>query len=164
MSKETKPFSDELVKDATSLIVNDPAIVTLGSKVFSAVEAILRDPRTKTVYVVDEKKKLVGIITVSDLLKISCIQIGGIKRPRLLGFFKYMSLLYSETVEDIMRTPISTRDDEKLIHALQLMEKNNLSALPVVDKNNTIVGELNGLEILTVIYDKIECGELEKLV
>lgn len=164
MAKPGKPFNEELVKDAKRLIVNNPATVVLGTKVFAAVEEILKDPRTETVYVIDETRKLKGIITVSDLLKVSCIQMGAPRRTSVWNFFKYMSLLYSEHVEDIMRKPISVRNTEKLLTALNLMEKHNLADLPVVDENNTIVGELNGLEILAVIRTKIKSGELDKLV
>jgi CBS domain-containing protein len=164
LSRPSKPFAEELVKDAKRLIVNNPATVNMGAQVYSAVEEILKDPRTETVYVIDETRRLVGIITVNDLLKVSCIQLSAYKKTNLFNFFKYMSLLYSEHVEDIMRKPISIRNKEKLISALGIMEKNNLSDLPVVDENNVIIGELNGLEILAVMRDKIKSGELDKLV
>jgi CBS domain-containing protein len=163
MADDCREFSEELVRDAHSLIVNDPAHVELGSKVYAAVNEILRDPRTETVYIVDEQDHLKGIITVSDLLKVSSIQVGAYKRKKFMNIFNYMSLLYSETVEDIMRKPISIRGDQKLINALQLMEEHKLSDLPVVDKNNRLIGELNGLEILTVIKDKIDSGDIDKL-
>jgi CBS domain-containing protein len=162
--QEIKPISEELVKDAQYLIVCDPAKVKLGSKVFAAVEEVLRDPRTETVYVVDDNDKLKGIISVRDLLKVSSVQIGSQKRIKLLNFFKYMNILYSETVEDIMQKPVTVRNETKLLDALLLMEKNDMSDLPVIDSNNVIIGELNGLELLTVIHKKIKSGELEKLV
>ena len=164
VSRLSKPFSEELVKDAKRLIVNNPATVQMGAQVFLAVEEILKDPRTETVYVVDETRKLRGIITVSDLLKVSCIQVGAQKKSKFLNFFKYMGLLYSENVEDIMRKPISVKNTEKLMTALSIMEEKELSDLPVVDNNNEIIGELNGLEILAVMRDKIKSGELDKLV
>jgi Mg/Co/Ni transporter MgtE len=163
MAPRIKRFSEELVKDAESLIVSDPASVREGVEVFAAVEAILEDPRTLTVYVVDKKYRLKGILVINDLLKVSAIQMTPKKKKTMINIFKYMSLLYSETVNDIMRKPVSIRMDDKIINALQLMEKHNLIDLPVVDGNNKLIGELSGLEILTVLREKINCGELEKL-
>jgi Mg/Co/Ni transporter MgtE len=163
MSEEGKKFSEELVKDAEKLIVSDPASVETGTDVFTAVEAVLKEPRTKSVYVLDERQKLIGLITVHELLKVSSIQVGAHKRKRFLGFFKYMNLLYSETVDEVMRNPCSVRMDDKLIHALQLMEEFSLLDIPVVDGNDRLIGELSGLEVLTVLRDKIKSGEIEKL-
>ena len=163
MAPNVKKFSEELVKDTESLIVSDPASVREGVEVFAAVEAVLEDPRTQTVYVVNKKYRLQGILTINDLLKVSAIQMTPKKKKTMINIFKYMSLLYSETVNDIMRKPVSVRMDDKIIHALQLMEKYNLIDLPVVDGNNKLIGELSGLEILTVLREKINCGELDKL-
>ena len=163
MTAHIKRFSEELVKDAESLIVNDPISVREGVEVFAAVEAILKDPRTQTVYVVDKKYRLKGILNINDLLKVSSVQMAPRKKKKMWNFFKYMSLLYSETVNDIMRKPVSVRMDDKVIDALQLMERNNLMDLPVVDGNDKLIGELNGMEILTVLHEKIKSGELEKL-
>jgi Mg/Co/Ni transporter MgtE len=163
MAEEMKHLSEELVSDAESLIVNEPAKVRLGSKVIDAVDSILEDPRTQTVYVVDMYDKLKGTITVNDLLKVSAIQVGAYRKFKILNFFTYMSLLYSEVVDDIMREPISVKNDDKFLKALQIMEENDLADLPVVDKNNILIGELNGLEMLTLIQMKIKSGDLDKL-
>lgn len=164
MSDEVKPLSEEIVRDVHLLIVNQPATVKMGAKVIEAVEAVLKDPRTSTVYVVDMYGVLKGIITVNDLLRVSSIQVGAAKKSSMLNFFRYMHLAYSEHVEDIMRKPLYIREDEKLLKGLQIIEDNDLTDLPVVDRNNVVVGELNGLEILTVIYDKIKSDDVDKLV
>lgn len=155
MPHRIKEFAKEQVKDAESLIVSDPTEVKLGTQVIDAVDAILKDPRTQTVYVVDEDGLLEGLVTVHELLKVSSIQVGATKKKSILKFFKYMTLIYSETVDDIMRRPLSVKMNDTLIHALQLMEENNLFDLPVVDEDNRLIGELSGLEILTVLRDKL---------
>jgi CBS domain-containing protein len=107
---------------------------------------------------------LKGIITVNDLLRVLSVQVGATSKLAMLNFFKYMNLAYSENVEDIMRRPMSIREDEKLMKGLKLIEENDLTDLPVVDKDNVVVGELNGLEILTLINNKIKSGDADKLV
>jgi CBS domain-containing protein len=164
MTEECKPLSEEIVKDVHLLIINQPATVKMGSKVIEAVEAVLKDPRTSTVYVVDMYGVLKGIITVNDLLRVLSVQVGATSKLAMLNFFKYMNLAYSENVEDIMRRPMSIREDEKLMKGLKLIEENDLTDLPVVDKDNVVVGELNGLEILTLINNKIKSGDADKLV
>jgi Mg/Co/Ni transporter MgtE len=163
MADEIKHLREELVRDAETLIVCDPATVQLGSKVIDAVDSILKDPRTQTVYVVDMYNKLMGTITVNDLLKISAIQVGAYRKFKVLNFFTYMSLLYSEIVDEIMRKPIAVRKEDKFLKALQIMEENDLADLPVIDDSGELIGELNGLEMLTLIQGKINNGELDKL-
>ena len=101
---------------------------------------------------------------LADLLKVSSIQMGAHKKFAMLNFFKYMNLVYSEHVEDIMRKTNTVKKTDKLMKALKVMESKGLSDLPIVDKNNMIIGELNGLEILTVIHKKIKSGEIDELM
>jgi len=158
-----KPLSKELISEIHTLIVNNPATVQTGSKILDAVESMLDDPRTHAVYVVDEDEKVIGIITLSDLIGVTSVQTGAVAKKKMFSFWNYSKLLYCETVDDIMRKPVTMRLDDTIISALRVIEEHNLFALPLVDDKGRLIGELNGLEILMEIHEKITSGEARKI-
>jgi CBS domain-containing protein len=47
-----------------------------------------------------------------------------------------------------MVKPVTVTEDDRLLTALEKMMKHGLEDLPVIDDHNTLIGELNGFEIL----------------
>ena len=81
-----------------------------------------------TVCIIDNNNKLCGIITDGDL------------RRALLNKVD----IYNSYVEDIMtKTPKYTYEDTMAIDALQIMKTNKITSLPVLTKDNTIIGIIN---------------------
>ncbi|BCU67288.1 inosine-5-monophosphate dehydrogenase [Sulfolobales archaeon HS-7] len=65
------------------------------------------------------------------------------------------NLSFSETVEKVMKSPvISATDNESLPHVFELMEKNNISQLPVIDSNGIIKGMIYDYVILRKVISK----------
>ena len=141
-------FTLKHVRDAFNLIVVEPSYVYEDASVSEVVEKMLLGNKLNTVYVVDKKKRLVGMITLSELLRLTTAKVGmmGSESFSANKVFKYV---LSKNAKDIMDTPISTTPDSLLIDALVEMLDNQLTDLAVVDKNNILIGELNGYEILT---------------
>jgi CBS domain-containing protein len=59
---------------------------------------------------------------------------------------KRISLPFS--VEEYMVKPVTVTEDDRLLTALEKMMKHGLEDLSVIDEHNTLIGELNGFEIL----------------
>lgn len=75
----------------------------------------------------DDERKLVGLITYSELIKYYSTHLFEEQRE--------------ETVKQIMiKKPICISSDTLTIDAINTMRKNSIDCLPVVDKNNVLVG------------------------
>ncbi len=98
---------------------------------FDRIRSTATDKETINIcYVTDTKRKLLGLVTVRDLLLHD----------------------YETKVSDFMTTNIvsvETTDDEKLV--VQQISKYDLSAIPVVDKENRIVGIITVDDVLDVM-------------
>lgn len=139
------------VGECRKLIVEGCTRVLKGNKIIDAVEAILEDARTHSLYVVDEDDKLLGTIGVMKLIEVATVQVSsvtGAEEIAHVGPLKRWRYKHVEVVDDIMKKPYPVRDDHSIIHALDLMEKHNLFDLPVTDDHGKVLGELNGLEVL----------------
>ena len=79
-----------------------------------------------------ENKQLKGIITDGDI------------RRKLLNIQKPFSALFSDYVIDhAIKAPTVCSDQDSITHALELMEKNQIWDLPVLNCKNELVGLLH---------------------
>jgi CBS domain-containing protein len=140
-----------LVRDAYQLIVSNPCSVLIGASLILALERNLEDPRTKSVYVVDERRILRGVIPLQIFLK--TVQKHSLPTLMISEVVENTDRELRKTVEEVMIKPISVRPEEKLTVALKRMIVHNLEDLPVVDSRGRLIGELNGLEILTMFKE-----------
>lgn len=143
-------MADELsfryVKDAYRLIVTDPIVVTKGMGLHDVMDRVLADPRTRSAYVVDDKRRLVGMIGLTQMLAAIQGSLSLFEKGRQQTRQKRVPLPFS--VEDYMVRPVTVAEDDRLLGALEKMIKHGVEDLPVVDENNSLIGELNGFEIL----------------
>lgn len=143
-------MADELsfryVRDAFRLVVTDPIIVTHQMSLHEVVDRVLADPRTRSAYVVDDKRRLLGMIGLEQMLTAIESSLSLFDKERPLVRSKKGVLPFS--VEEYMVKPVTVYQDDKLITALRKMIDNSMEDLPVVDDDGVLLGELNGFEIL----------------
>ena len=135
------------VKEIKNLVTPNPSLIGANAPAVQAVEAILRDPKTRVVHVVDKNLKLLGSIDIKivirtflpDMFDVDLFASGIIER---LHGGKASDLISGE--------PVSVNEECDLESALKILIENNLDELPVVDNDGTVIGELNILEILSI--------------
>jgi CBS domain-containing protein len=149
---------DLRVEDIYSKYDIEPSIVTHGDPVWKMVAALITRPRGRNVYVVDADGKLIGMISFRDILRVTNARLGA-RRAGVVGFVKYMSDLFREDVDGLMRDPIKVKAKTPLLDALKMMEEAKLNDIPVVDDEKKIIGELSGMEILRFAYKDIREGD-----
>jgi CBS-domain-containing membrane protein len=100
--------------------------------------------------VVDKNKKVIGEINQMDLL----LKIIGKKEAeenQELGFSEIKNILASEsdTIYDIFdRHEITTSPDEDVLEIVKMMYESDISTIPVVDKNNKLLGVISDICVL----------------
>lgn len=107
-----------IVKSGTSL---QDAIVEMCAKGLSVIN------------VVDDKNKLVGILTDGDLRRLLQRGID----------------VYSLCIDEVMtKEPKYTQEDIMAVEAIKIMNKFNITAMPVLDEDDRVVGTIRLQEIL----------------
>lgn len=118
--------------------------------------------------VVDKKKKLVGIITKEDLLKILypdyeeyLIDLTGVADFEELE--NKVRDIGNKTASDIMcKRVIHTRQETPVMRALSRMIVRNVSQLPVLSANNEVVGMLTQGDIFYALFRKSQKPKIAK--
>ena len=108
--------------------------------------------------VIDDSRRVIGIVTESDLIK----HFTTLKTPRsvnLLGGIIYLNNIAdfnkqlkehcAETVKDLMfESAITVKEDATLLEVINTMSENQITRLPVVNKKNQLVGIITRTDIV----------------
>ena len=133
------------VKNIKDLITQQVSVVHENDDLLKVAEKIIEDPKTRSVYVLDDKERFVGVIPVIELVQyLYCKYIP----EEYLSYHFPLKLSGEPKARDIMLPPVYVRDDDNLEVAFKKMLKNNLEELPVVDENMHVTGDLNILELI----------------
>lgn len=110
----------------------DIPVVTTGTFLMDAIP-VMSKKGLGMISIVDNKNKLVGIITDGDLRRIIERHID----------------IYSETVENLMiKNPKKTTPDRLAVEALHYIKKKSINTLPVVNEDNCLVGTITWQQIV----------------
>jgi CBS domain-containing protein len=134
------------------LVTPHPAFTSKDASADEIAKTLIANPRLKSVYVVDDKLKLIGKITLRILIKHEFMELV----PRDFSYFYNLDFGGKKTAENLMISPIYVKDDDTLKTAFVKMYENDLDELPVVDENLRLIGNIDMLELLTMLLEKKE--------
>jgi IMP dehydrogenase len=139
MSIEEQARQVAIVKRAENGMIYDPVTIPRGSTVAQALD-IMAEYHIGGIPVVDEQKCLVGIVTNRDL-----------RFERRLD----------RPVEEIMTKEnlVTTHQQTNLADAAQILQENKIEKLPVVDKDNRLVGLITYKDITKAKDKPMACKD-----
>ncbi len=138
------------VKSVRSLITKIASVVKKDDDPMTIAKAIVSDPKTRSVYVVDNDNKLLGIIPVINFAQYLFYEYV----PDEFLYYKAVKPLEIIKAEDIMLPSAYVKENDSLETAFQKMFTENLKELPVVDDNLHVIGDLNILELVTAWIER----------
>ncbi len=140
------------VKEIYKTFTVKPPVVPESAKIEEVIRILLQDPKSRSVYIVNSKNKLIGIISTLIILKTTHI-IKGKKTVAKEDVFNALKISRAREARDIMHPPIYVYENDKILDVLEKMSSENIQELPVVDKDKHVLGDLNCLEILKKIWE-----------
>lgn len=117
-------------------------IVPRDASIQGIIEKLMEDPKRRSVYVVNEKGNLIGIVTVKDILKFLGLQF------LEASMYEQVREAFAETAEDLMKEPISVSLDDSVDSVLKIFIDRELEEIPVLNKKGEIVGDLDCFELI----------------
>jgi len=139
MSIENQAREVAIVKRAENGMIYDPITIPLGSTVAQALD-IMAEYHIGGIPVVDDEKRLVGIVTNRDL-----------RFERRLD----------RPVDEVMSKDnlVTTHQQTDLMSAADILQKNKIEKLPVVDKDNRLVGLITYKDITKAKDKPMACKD-----
>lgn len=139
MSIDEQARQVAIVKRAENGMIYDPVTIRCGRTVKDALD-IMAEYHIGGIPVVDEEKHLVGIVTNRDL-----------------RFERHLDKL----IDDVMTTEnlVTTHLQTDLSAAAQILQENKIEKLPVVDKDNRLVGLITYKDITKAKDKPMACKD-----
>jgi CBS domain-containing protein len=141
-----RPVAEIMTRSVTTVTPDTPArqvVELLLGKLFKAVP------------VIDQERRIVGIITDSDLLRQAGMPVRLAVGERLEtdDLRQFLEQVREEkTARQIMTSPVITvREDEDLGHVVQTLLEHKLKRMPVTDTGGKLVGMVSRLDILRAV-------------
>ncbi|MCD6441518.1 MAG: CBS domain-containing protein [Candidatus Marinimicrobia bacterium] len=131
------------------LIAKETVIVSPDTKIKDILAKIIKDTRSRHAYIVDKNNVLIGSIRVNNVIQYlfpTTVLLDSADSFYIGSFMEYSA---AKLAKDIMNTsPIYVFEDTPLAEMITIMTREKINELPVVDKNQKIIGEVNVLEII----------------
>ena len=139
MSIEEQAHQVAIVMRAENGMIYDPVTIRRGSTVKDALE-LMHDYHIGGIPVVDDDNKLVGIVTNRDL-----------------RFERRMD----KKIDEVMTKEnlVTTHQQTDLVAAAQILQENKIEKLPVVDRNNRLVGLITYKDITKAKDKPMACKD-----
>ena len=148
------------VRDAYTRDLLPSLIVQPDEEFVAVVRRFATMPEVRGIFVADEHKHLLGVITRLDMLEWSRLRIGAFLHdvsPNIDQNVRLVKLMNASTAGEVMH-PESQRAgvkvDDSLAYALKLMIELDLIVLPVIDDHYHIIEDLKLDEILALITEE----------
>ena len=137
------------VRDCMSL----PAVTIGPDTSLQAALNLMHEHRFRRLPVVDEKGRLIGIVSERDLLYASP------PPSTLLSGLSLNHVLTERRVDEIMtRNVLTVRPDTFVEDAARLMVDNKVGGLPVVDGDNHVVGVITETDVFRAFIELYRAG------
>ncbi len=129
-----------------------PVTVPVHASVEEIVSAMLQEPEVFVACVVNEEKRLVGLI---DTVTLANAFLLSVFPEEFLGELSELSEVEEfaqrtgmRRASDIMREPVWVRAEDTVQYAFHVLHKHRLPGVPVVDEHYRVVGYINLLELM----------------
>lgn len=142
------------VESVLSIFDLQPVIVRTSAPLTDVIEQMLNNRNVQVSCVVNEEKRLVGII---DLNALAEVFFSKVFPGHFLGELKdlkhaldFAALSKVRVASDLMQDPVWVKKGDSLEKAFELMHGHNLPGLPVLDDHYEVIGYINLLELMAV--------------
>lgn len=133
--------------------MSHPVITVSPKTPMQEAHKLMRDENIRRLPVVDERGKMIGIVSESDFLHASPSDVSS------LSVWEMNYLLSKVTVEKIMtREVISTHNDTPIEEAARTMVDNKIAGLPVL-KDGELVGIITETDLFKVFLEMLGARE-----
>jgi len=134
-------------------------LVSADEPLEDVLRCFAQDSSLRSIFVTGEAGQLTGVITRTDLLNLARLRLGTALRdlpPEPDGIIRLAQLLRAGTAKDAVHlhsNKAAVRPDDPVDRALKLMLEVDIVAIPVVDDDNQIIGDLTLSRVLRYLFD-----------
>jgi len=151
VDKKSQPL---FVRDIYNSARMNSLIVDENETLKETVIKFAERPELKGIFILDKSKKLKGVVTRIDLLNLVKIKIGKDlgEVPMRTLHIRELKEVKTKDIASVYSKAAFVKLEDPLEKALRLMIDMDLIAIPIVDDDNNIIGDLKLSDILLKFY------------
>ncbi len=142
----------QTVADVMNVLKLDPVIVRADASFDEIVEALLQRPNVQVACVVNEEKRLVGLVDVVTLADAFLLTVFPEEFLSDLTELEQVEEFARRTqmrqASDIMQEPAWVYAGDSIQQAFHMIHRHKLPGIPVVDEHYRVIGYINLLELM----------------
>ncbi|MFO7596809.1 MAG: CBS and ACT domain-containing protein [Desulfocurvibacter africanus] len=128
--------------------MNTPVITIGPDESMMKASKLLKDKNIRRLPVVDDKGKLIGILSDRDIKEASP------SKATTLDVHELYYLLSEIKVKDIMtKNPVRLKAEDSVEKAAVLLSEKSLGGLPIVDDNDSVVGIITEKDMFDILIE-----------
>jgi CBS-domain-containing membrane protein len=134
------------VSDIRKSIIENPAVVKIGTSIQNALRKLIEEHHTRHIYVTDKDGKMIGSVRVNNMIEYLFPYETFWQRSSEIAI---SSLFLKQNLEDIICRDFKyVHDSTKVSDMIGIMLREKINELPVLDSEMRIIGEVNILEVI----------------
>ncbi len=154
MKKSESDWKDIKVKDIMTPLGEHPPVVHIEDLLEDMAQLVVKSKYKRSLYVVDDEGRLVGVIMLPQLLKHVLKGQFGHLAPSAALSRGILDLMFSTVAQDLMkRDVVYLHEDDSVEDAIELMLKRDIKDIPVVDSEGRVVGYIDIPTILKFLLE-----------
>jgi CBS-domain-containing membrane protein len=130
----------------------EPIVARPDDSLRTVAEAATTNPACRTIAIVDQGRRLIGVVSVVELLNDIFIKV---VPEEFLGeisdvpaALRYAEKIGARVAADVMAPPAAVRPQETVRDAFRTLHESGLDGLPLIDDQDRVIGYLDQLELL----------------
>jgi len=148
-----KPLGELKVADIQHLVVDEPSVLGPDASVDELLSAMLADLRTRSVYVVDDERRLLGCVRMDRVVD-RLFPLEAIVSHSFEASLRNASALNAKRVRDLMVKGVTAvHESTSLADVAKILMKEKVQEVAVVDQDGKLVGEVNVYELIKAYLD-----------
>ena len=155
VDKKSQPL---FVRSVYNSVRMNSLIVDENETLRETIMKFSEQPELKGIFILDKSKKLKGVVTRIDLLNLVKIKIGKDlgEVPLRTLHLRELKEVKTKDIASVYSKAAFVKLEDLLEKALKLMIDMDLVAIPIVDDDNNIIGDLKLSDILLKLYTASE--------
>ncbi len=148
------------LKDIKKFFIS-PIVIDADEPIYFLASTFVQNPERRVIFVKDANGRFAGSVSLKSFIKYLWPRIAATESEEVVSLELFRIMKATQVSDLVLNQDVFLKNSSTLEDAVLYLEDKNIDALPVLDDDNNIIGEVNHYNVLEAyIYQNALKGEL----